>query len=333
MIPRKQTTRKNNGFTGAVLVTGGAGFIGSNYLNFYVPKAAETLFINVDCLTYAGSLANLDPTVKKAPNYVFEKIDIRDPKKLAKVFKKYRPTSVIHFAAESHVDFSLINPSLFIETNVSGTNNLLMLAKNHAVRRFVQVSTDEVYGSSGEDGRPFTETDSLRPSNPYSASKAAAEMLALSYFRTFGLDVVVSRSSNNYGPGQDVSKIIPKFIAKLLKGEKVPLYSRGEHRRNWLHVLDNIRAIEAVFRNGRAGEIYNVGGDFEPTNFELTNKLIELCGRDRSAIDYVADRPGHDFRYNLDSTKIKSELGWRPEVSFEFGIADVVKHLKKSLAK
>lgn len=315
MIKNKLFSKSNNE---VILVTGGAGFIGSNYLNIHVPLKKDTIFVNVDCLTYAGSLKNIK--VADCDNYFFEKVDIRDIKKLERIFKKYKPNGVINFAAESHVDLSIKDPGLFFETNVVGTHNLLLMSKKFKVTRFFQISTDEVYGSIPKTNDESKETDVLRPTNPYSASKASAEMIALAYHQTFGLDVVVSRSSNNYGPNQDSSKLIPKFIKNLIKGIPVPLYGKGEQRRNWLHVFDNVRAVESIYRKGKAGEIYNIGGGFEISNLELTRKIIKLAKRDDSFINFVTDRLGHDFRYSISIDKIKKELGWKPEISFDEGI-------------
>lgn len=309
------------------LVTGGAGFIGSNYLNKFVPKYPEFLFVNADALTYAGDLKNVH--VFKAPNYVFEKIDIRALDQLEKVFKKYTPTGIIHFAAESHVDFSISNPSLFVETNVNGTHNLLLLAKKYGVERFLQVSTDEVYGTLEAGDQPFTETTLLAPNSPYSASKAAAEFLARSYHKTFGLDIVITRCSNNYGPNQDKTKLIPLFITKLLVGEEVPLYGKGKNIRDWLHVEDHVDALDLVFHKGASGEIYNIGGNCEIENIEIAKKLIALAGRDESAIKRVPDRLGHDFRYAIDCSKIRRELGWSPKKTFEEGLRGTFEFYKK----
>jgi len=301
-----------------ILVTGGAGFIGSNYLNAFVPRRSETLFVNVDCLTYAGNLKNI--AVAEASNYRFYKVDIRDCDALEKVFAEHAPTGVIHFAAESHVDISIENPSIFVETNIVGTHNLLAVSRAHGLKRFHQISTDEVYGSLGKDAPPFTTHSPIAPNSPYSASKAAADLLVHSYHRTFGLDTVISRSSNNYGPNQDSSKIIPKFIANLLAGEKVSLYAKGENIRDWLYVEDHVEAIDLIFRKGTSGAVYNIGGGEELSNIELTRQLLALTGRDESFIQEVADRPGHDFRYASDSGELFRELEWKPRHSFADGI-------------
>lgn len=300
------------------MVTGGAGFIGSNYLNRCVPFYPETLFVNVDMMTYAANPDNL--AVSQLPNYVFEKVDIRDEEALERIFLKYRPSGVIHFAAESHVDHSIKNPHIFIDTNIRGTHNLLNLSRIHGVQRFHQVSTDEVYGSLQSDDPAFTEQTSLSPNNPYSASKASADLLVRSYHKTFGLDTVITRCSNNYGPHQDDTKLIPLFIKKLIAGEKVPLYGKGDNVRDWLYVGDHVEAIDVVFNNGKAGEIYNIGGGEEMKNIDIVKNLLELTGRDESMIEYVTDRLGHDFRYAIDAAKIKAELGWEAKTSLSDGL-------------
>jgi len=305
-----------------IFITGGTGFIGSNYLNNFVSKYKTYFFINVDSLTYAANLNNIK--VKNAKNYTFEKVDIRDIKSLNKIFLKYRPTDIIHFAAETHVDFSIQNPAIFIETNINGTNNLLMLAKEYRIKRFVQISTDEVYGQLKSKKGKFKETDKLNPTSPYSASKAAAELLVNAYHKTFGLNTVITRSSNNYGPNQDVSKFIPKFITNLIQNKKVPLYASGDNIRDWIYIEDNVEAIDLVFHKGRSGEVYNIGGQCEKTNLEITKILLKLLDKDESFIEHVADRPGHDFRYALDITKIRKELGWGPKWNFEKGIKETI---------
>jgi dTDP-glucose 4,6-dehydratase len=305
-----------------ILITGGAGSIGSNYLNKFVPKYKDYLFINIDSLTYAANLSNIK--IESAKNYKFEKVDIRDIKNLKKIFIKYKPTDIINFAAEVHVDFSIKNPTIFIETNINGTHNLLLLANKYKINRFHQISTDEVYGHLKTKKGKFKETDDLNPSNPYSASKAAADLLTNAYRKTFGLNTVITRSSNNYGPNQDASKFIPKFITNLIKNKKVPLYAKGDNIRDWLYIEDNVEAIDLVFHKGKAGSIYNIGGCCEKTNLEITEILLTLLKKDNSYIEYVPDRLGHDFRYALDITKIHKELGWRPKYNFQQGIKKTV---------
>ncbi|MFA6295378.1 MAG: dTDP-glucose 4,6-dehydratase [Candidatus Paceibacterota bacterium] len=310
-----------------IIITGGLGFIGSNYLNKYVLKYPEYLFINIDCITYAANIANIK--ISKTKNYKFEKVDIRDLPSLENIFKKYKPTDIIHFAAESHVDLSIANPSIFVETNIIGTHNLLLLAKKYSLNRFYQVSTDEVYGSLGKKDKPFTTSSLLAPNSPYSASKASADMLVRSYNKTFGLNVVISRCSNNFGPNQDKTKLIPKFISLLLQNKKVPLYAKGENIRDWIYVEDHIDAIDLIFHKGKSGGVYNIGGNAEMTNMEIVKKLLAQTGHgknlnDGSLIEYVSDRPGHDFRYAIDTSEIKKELGWKPKYSFEAGLKKTV---------
>ncbi len=314
-------------FTDIVFVTAGAGFIGSNYLNRYVPRCSKRLFVNIDSLTYAGDLANI--SVSDAANYAFHKVDIRDLALLKKMFKTYRPTGIIHFAAESHVDISITNPGIFFETNVLGTHNLLLLAKEFDVKRFHQISTDEVYGALGPRDPKHREDARLAARNPYSASKAAAEHIVHAYNQTFGLNTVITRSNNAYGPNQDTSKLIPSFLSRLLKGKKVPLYSRGEHIREWIYVDDCVDAIHLVYTKGNAGEVYNIGTGFELTNLALTKKLLALTGRDSSFIARAPDRPGHDFRYAIDTSKLRRQLGWKPRVSFDEGLKRTLTHVKK----
>lgn len=310
-----------------ILVTGGAGFIGSTYLNMAVKKYPEYFFVNVDCLTYAGTLSNIDSP--KAPNYKFAKVDIRNIKKLEKIFEKYQPTDIIHFAAETHVDFSITEPAVFVETNVIGTHNLLLLANKYKLNRFHHISTDEVYGALPDRSGSFIETTVLAPNSPYSASKAAADLLVRSYHKTFGLNTVITRSSNNYGPRQDTSKLIPRFITDLLQNKKVGLYGTGANIRDWLYVDDNVQAIDLVFHKGRAGEIYNIGASCEKTNLEVTRHLLNALGKDELQIEYIGDRPGHDFRYSVDTTKIRVELAWQTTHSFDAGLAKTIAWYKK----
>ena len=310
-----------------IIVTGGFGFIGSNFLNKFVLKYPEYLFINVDCMTYAANKKNV--TVSRKPNYAFEKTDIRDLKSLEKVFKKYKPTDTIHFAAESHVDISIENPAIFVETNIIGTHNLLMLAKKYSLNRHYQVSTDEVYGSLKKNDKPFTTSSPLAPNSPYSASKAAADMLVRVYFKTFGMNTVISRCSNNYGPNQDKTKLIPRFISLLLSNKKVPLYAKGENIRDWIYVEDHIDAIDKIFHKGKPGGIYNIGGNCELSNMEITKKLIAITNKDESYIEYVSDRPGHDFRYAIDNSEIYKKLGWKPRYSFKEGLVKTFENMTK----
>jgi glucose-1-phosphate thymidylyltransferase len=300
-----------------ILVTGGCGFIGSNFLNKYAAMYPNINFINVDSMTYAASQDNLK--IKEQINYKFYETDIRNKESLEMIFKDNNIDSIIHFAAESHVDMSITNPSLFIEVNVNGTANLLELAKKYEIKRFHHVSTDEVYGELENTGY-FTELTPLAPNSPYSASKAGSDMLVRAYNKTFGLNCVITRCSNNYGPNQDKSKLIPKFITNLLSNKKVGLYAKGDNVRDWLYVEDHCDAIWTVFNNAKNGEVFNIGGNNELSNLEITKTLLALTNKDESYIEYVEDRPGHDFRYAIDATKIKNELGWEPKFTFEKGI-------------
>lgn len=299
-----------------ILVTGGAGFIGSCFIRHMLKSHPDYKIINFDCLTYAGNIENLDD-IKNNPNYSFIKADICDKKAVDRAVSEV--DCVINFAAESHVDRSILNPEIFIETNIKGTLNLLDCAKKHGIQRYLQVSTDEVYGTLGKDGY-FTENTPLAPNSPYSASKAGADMLVRSYFETYKTPVLITRCSNNYGPYQYPEKLIPFFISKLLKGEKVPLYGDGLNIRDWLYVYDHCRAIDTVLHKGREGEVYNIGGHNEKSNIEITKIILKEMGRNESSIEYVKDRLGHDRRYAIDNTKITTELGWEPSLTFEEGI-------------
>lgn len=300
-----------------ILVTGVAGFIGSNFLNFMVKKYPSYSFIGVDSLTSIANKDNIEVWGKK--NFIFFKCDIRDRVELKKIFHDNAITDVIHLAAETHVDLSIKNPILFSEVNVNGTNNLLYLSHKYGLKRFHHISTDEVYGALQKEDAPFTEESPLQPNNPYSASKAGAEFFVRAYHKTFGMDTVVTRCSNNYGPRQDATKLIPLFLKKLLAGEKVPLYGRGAQMREWLYVDDHVRGLDLVFHKGRSGEVYNIGAETEYPNIEVVEKLLRLTGRDKKSIHFVPDRLGHDFRYFLDISKIQ-KLGWKPKVSFEEGL-------------
>jgi dTDP-glucose 4,6-dehydratase len=307
---------KNTKFK-TILVTGGSGFIGSNFLNKYVLLYPNTLFINLDKMTYAADEKNI--IVSNNKNYIFVKEDICNQKGLDIVFEKYKPDSIIHFAAESHVDLSIINPNIFVESNVIGTLNLLNMAMKYQISRFHHVSTDEVYGELDEIGY-FTEQTPIAPNSPYSSSKASSDLLVRAYVNTFGLNAVISRCSNNYGPNQDLSKLIPKFITNLLNNKKVGLYATGSNVRDWLYVEDHCDAIWEIFNKAKKGEVYNIGGNTEKTNKEITLKLLELTNRNESMIEYVTDRKGHDFRYAIDASKLKADIGWEPKYSFEQGI-------------
>ena len=305
-----------------ILVTGGAGFIGSNFVQYMIRKYPAYRIVNVDKLTYAGNLENLEP-VREARNYGFEKLDICDRKGLEQICRKEKITAIVNFAAESHVDRSIMRAAEFVETNVGGTDVLLGLARDFNIARFVQVSTDEVYGSLGSSGA-FTEETPLHPNSPYAASKASADLLALAYQHTFGLPVLVTRCSNNYGPYQFPEKLIPLMIVNALKDKPLPVYGDGMNVRDWLHVSDHCSAIDAVLHQGKVGEVYNIGGNNEKKNLELVKLLLARIGKPESLITFVKDRPGHDRRYAIDSSKIKRELGWEPSMTFENGIAETV---------
>ncbi len=304
-----------------LLVTGGCGFIGSNFIRHLLTTDATVSVINFDALTYAGNLANLTDVVKH-PRYRFVKGDITNRDDVRNVMK-LGVTDVIHFAAESHVDRSIQDSGPFMRTNVIGTQILLDAAREFSVTKYVQVSTDEVYGSLGPTGL-FTEQTPLDPSSPYSASKAASDMLVKAYQHTFGMNAVITRCSNNYGPYQFPEKLIPLFITNLLNDQPVPVYGDGQQIRDWIHVLDHARGVEAAWRLGRSGEVYNFGGRCEKANLDLTHLLIDLLGKPRTLIRYVADRLGHDRRYAIDSTKAERELGWTPKISFETGLQQAI---------
>lgn len=303
-----------------LLVTGGCGFIGSNFVRHVLADEAVRV-VNLDALTYAGNPANL-AGLEKHTRYSFLKGDITDRECVRQAMRGVN--AVIHFAAESHVDRSIQDSGPFVRTNVIGTQVLLDAAREFNVSKFVHVSTDEVYGSLGPTGY-FTETTPLSPNSPYSASKAGSDLLVQAYHHTFGLPVVITRCSNNYGPYQFPEKLIPLFICNLMADESVPVYGDGQQVRDWIHVRDHCAAVEAVWRKGRPGEVYNVGGRAERANLDLTHRLLDLLGKPRSLIRHVTDRLGHDRRYAIDSSKIENELDWRPAVSFEDGLAETVR--------
>ena len=304
-----------------LLITGGAGFIGSNFIHYILGKYPTYKIINLDKLTYCGNLDNLRE-VEDNQNYKFIQGDICDREKIAEIFEDEKPDFVINFAAETHVDRSILDPHTFTETNVLGTHILLETAKKFGIEKFLHISTDETYGSV-ENGK-FKEDDILAPNSPYSASKASADLLARSYYKTFSLPIIITRSSNNYGPYQFPEKVIPLFISNILENKKVPLYGTGKNIRDWIFVLDNCEGIDAVLHNGKIGEIYNIGGGNEVTNLELTKIILDELGKDESQIEYVEDRLGHDFRYALDIEKAK-KIGWEPKHSFEEAIRETIK--------
>ena len=299
-----------------LLVTGGAGFIGSCFIRHELKKHPDYKIINLDALTYCGNIENL-ADIEDNPNYTFVHGNICDKKLVRDIISEV--DCVVNFAAESHVDNSIKTPEIFVETNVQGTLNLLQASKELGIDRFLQVSTDEVYGTLGKDGY-FYETTPLAPNSPYSASKASADLLVRAYHETFGLPVLNTRCSNNYGPYQYPEKLIPFFISKLLKGEKVPVYGDGLNVRDWLYVYDHCEAIDVVLHKGKIGEVYNIGGHNEKTNLEITRLILGVMGKDESSIEYVQDRLGHDRRYAISNDKITAELGWKPSITFEEGI-------------
>lgn len=308
-----------------ILVTGGAGFIGGNFVHYMVDKYPSDEIVCLDLLTYAGNLETLK-SVEGKKNYKFVKGDIADRAFIFELFDKERFDIVVNFAAESHVDRSIEDPESFVRTNVIGTTTLLDAAKSFGVSRFHQVSTDEVYGDLPLD-RPdlfFTETTPLHTSSPYSSSKAAADLFVMAYNRTYGLPVTISRCSNNYGPYHFPEKLIPLMISRALAEEKLPVYGKGENVRDWLHVYDHCVAIDLIVRNGKVGEVYNVGGHNERTNLEVVETIITALGKSKNLITYVTDRPGHDMRYAIDPTKLETELGWKPKYNFETGIKQTI---------
>ncbi|NTW90690.1 MAG: dTDP-glucose 4,6-dehydratase [Erysipelotrichaceae bacterium] len=308
-----------------ILVTGGAGFIGGNFVLYMVNQYPEDHIVNLDALTYAGNLETLK-SVEHAPNYTFVKGDIADRDFIDQLFETEKFDIVVNFAAESHVDRSILDPGIFIKTNVLGTQVLLDASRKHNVKRYHQVSTDEVYGDLPLDRKDlfFTEETPLHTSSPYSASKAGADLLCLAYFRTFNLPVTVSRCSNNYGPYHFPEKLIPLMISRALNNQSLPVYGKGENVRDWLHVYDHCVAIDLILRKGRVGEVYNIGGHNERTNLEVVQTILHELDKPESLIQYVTDRKGHDLRYAIDPTKIETELGWKPKYTFETGIKQTI---------
>ncbi|WP_145139425.1 dTDP-glucose 4,6-dehydratase [Paenibacillus sp. Y412MC10] len=304
-----------------LLVTGGAGFIGSNFVLYMLQQHSDYKIINVDSLTYAGNLENLK-SIENHPNYTFSKTDITDAKAIDDLFQQGIDV-VVNFAAESHVDRSILDPEVFVKTNVLGTQVLLDAAKKYGVTKYVQVSTDEVYGTLGETGL-FTEETPLTPNSPYSASKAGGDLLVRAYHETFGLPVNITRCSNNYGPYQFPEKLIPLMISRALNDQALPIYGDGLNIRDWLYVEDHCSAIDLVIHKGRVGEVYNIGGNNERTNLHIVKTILAELNKPESLITYVQDRPGHDRRYGIDPTKITQELGWKPKHNFETGIKETI---------
>lgn len=304
-----------------MLITGGAGFIGSNFVNYMVNKYPGYTFVNVDALTYAGNLENLK-NIENKPNYTFVKADITDREKINELVADDIDV-IVNFAAESHVDRSITEPDLFVKANIMGTQILLDAAKQYNIKKYVQVSTDEVYGTLGTTGY-FTEETPLAPNSPYSASKAGADMLVRSYHETYGLPVNITRCSNNYGPYHFPEKLIPLMIINALQDKELPVYGNGLNVRDWLYVEDHCSAIDLVIHKGKAGEVYNVGGNNEYTNIDIVKRVLKELDKPESLIRFVKDRPGHDRRYAIDATKLKEELGWEPAYNFETGIVKTI---------
>lgn len=308
-----------------IVVTGGAGFIGSNFIYYMLDKYKDYKIICIDKLTYAGNLSTLSEAMKNQ-NFKFIKADICDIEKIDTVFKEEEPNIVVNFAAESHVDRSISNPEVFLETNIRGTSVLLECCKKYNVKRYHQISTDEVYGDLPLD-RPdlsFTEKSPLRPSSPYSVSKTSADLLVLSYFRTYKLPVTISRCSNNYGPYHFPEKLIPLIIIKALKNQRLPIYGDGKNVRDWIYVKDHCKAIDLILHKGKIGEVYNVGGNSEKSNLEVVKTILNILGKSEKLIEFVPDRLGHDRRYAINNHKIESELGFKRDVTFEQGIEKTI---------
>ncbi len=310
-----------------LLITGGAGFIGSNFIHHILEKYPDYEVVNLDKLTYAGNLENLK-RVEGDPNYRFVMGDICDRELVDGLVRDC--DMIVHFAAESHVDRSILDAGVFVRTNVLGTHNLLEAARRNGNKRFHHISTDEVFGSLEKDEPAFNEKTPYDPRSPYSASKASSDHLVRAYFHTYGLPITISNCSNNYGPYQFPEKVIPLFITNLYEGKKVPLYGDGQNIRDWIHVLDHNEAVDLIIHKGRAGETYCIGGQSEKTNLELTHTILKLMGKGEESIEYVKDRPGHDRRYAIDIAKIKNELGWEPKHSFEEGIKETIEWYVKN---
>jgi dTDP-glucose 4,6-dehydratase len=309
-----------------ILVTGGAGFIGSNFIHYMLEKHPDYRIICLDKLTYAGNLRNLESALNRE-NFHFIKGDICDRELVYRVFEEEKPDVVVNFAAESHVDRSIEDPEIFLKTNIIGTQVLMDACRKYGIKRFHQVSTDEVYGDLPLD-RPdlkFTEKSPLKPSSPYSASKASADLLVMAYHRTYGLPVTISRCSNNYGPYQFPEKLIPLMIINAIHDRPLPVYGDGRNVRDWIHVKDHCEAIDLIIHEGKEGEIYNIGGENERSNIEVVKMILKELGKPESLIKFVKDRPGHDRRYALDITKMKEEFGWSPKISFEEGLRSTIK--------
>jgi len=309
-----------------ILITGGAGFIGANFIHYMLEKYPDYNIINLDLLTYCGNLENLKDT-ENNPNYQFIKGDIADSQLVDKIILENKVDYIVNFAAESHVDRSIEDPKIFLESNIIGTHNLLEIAKKYhqkgQIKKYLQISTDEVYGTLGKTGY-FTEKTPLAPNSPYSASKAGADFIVRAYNETFNLPINITRCSNNYGPYQFPEKLIPLMINNVLNNKKLPVYGDGKNIRDWLHVYDHCSAIDLVLHNGKIGEVYNIGGNNEKENIEIVKLILKFLEKSEDLIEYVEDRLGHDRRYAIDSTKIQEELGWKPKYTFEVGIKETI---------
>jgi dTDP-glucose 4,6-dehydratase len=312
-----------------ILVTGGAGFIGSNFIHYMLKKYETYKIINYDALTYSGNLNNVK-SIQENPNYSFVKGKIQNGELLEHVVKERDVQVIVNFAAESHVDRSIENPIPFYDTNVIGTVTLLEVVKKYSHIKLVQVSTDEVYGSLGKTGK-FIEETPLAPNSPYSSSKASSDMIALSYYETYQLPVIITRCSNNYGPYQYPEKLIPLMVTNALEGKKLPLYGDGLNVRDWLHVTDHCSAIDTVLHKGCVGEVYNIGGNNEKTNVDVVEQIIKLLGKTKKDIEFVTDRLGHDRRYAIDAQKMKNEFEWEPKYTFEQGLKETVEWYKNNV--
>jgi dTDP-glucose 4,6-dehydratase len=310
------------------LVTGGAGFIGGNFVRYFLKNYKEDQLVNLDKLTYAGNLESLKD-LEANPSYRFVKGDIEDSNFISELFRTEKFDVVINFAAESHVDRSIDNPAIFLTTNIQGTYNLLQAARESKISRFIQISTDEVYGSLGPEGL-FTEESQIQPNSPYAASKASADLICRSFFETYSFPVLITRCCNNFGPYQFPEKLIPLFITNLMEDISVPIYGDGKNVRDWIHVEDHCSAIDAVYKNGKPGEVYNVGSWQEKTNLEITDILLKELGKTDSLKKYVEDRLGHDRRYAIDSTKLEKECRWKPKFNFDEAIVDSIKWYREN---
>jgi len=311
-----------------ILVTGGCGFIGSNFIRQQLTNYPSQTVLNLDKLTYAGNPENL-ADLATDPRYRFEQGDIADRQRVRELLQDFQPEIVVNFAAESHVDRSILDSGPFVQTNVVGTQILMDACREEKIPRYVQVSTDEVYGTLGETGF-FTEETPLAPNSPYSASKTAADLLVRSYYHSFVFPAITTRCSNNYGPYQFPEKLIPLFISNAMRDQQLPVYGTGKNVRDWIHVDDHCRGIDAAMRRGKVGEVYNFGGRTEKTNLEITHLLLKLLGKPESLIRYVQDRPGHDMRYAIDPAKAERELGWKPSVDFESGLQQTIDWYKQN---